>query len=144
MNKNLIILVLMLSAIGAGIYFAVLQDKNRDDILLVEQAINNFSQAVSPLEKQFLNNRKFQLANTKTNLPLNKTGQSIEVTTVVGVDRVTLRFSDGDTEVANKTIVLVPFIENSQVRWQCIEGSIILRLRPRDCQLGKKILLSSD
>ncbi len=141
MSKNIIIVVLLLISIVAGIRFAALHNSDIKDIRLVEAALVNFAQSASAIEQSLLLNQQLKLNSSVTNLPIDETDQFIQLTTTITNERVTLRFGVGDSEVANRTLVLTPHLVNDRVRWKCLEGSVLLRLRPKPCGLGKKISL---
>lgn len=142
MNKNIMTVLGVLSVLVGGIYYAFLQDKNRENRLLVESALQSFALKADSIERSFINEKQLKPSSSQENLPAVESQQIYRLSTIVDVDRVTLKFLDGDEELANKTLVLIPYIEDELVSWQCLEGSIILRLRPKDCRLGKKIRLA--
>lgn len=141
--------------------YAFFNDPELPAVRLFRQAISEFAKNASELELQFEQNGSLLAADQKQGfskiLSLDYESVSPEnsgnisdtsIQMVVSEYSVTLTFSDSEWPLAGQSIILVPFIPESslnsdQLRWKCISGSVLIRLRLKDCRLGYGIA-SSD
>jgi len=145
MARNLIVFLTLLGVISAGIFYAVQSDPEYNSLRLFEQTLQKFSQGSNELEAQFT--QKGALIPSSSEFIVNFVADSgnilpITVTKIVNERIVTLVLADGDWPLSNQTIVLEPFIKESQLRWKCIEGSVLVRNRNKNCRLGYGIVTS--
>ena len=150
MLKNIALLLILVAVIGGGISYAFYSDPEQASIRLFDQAMNEFAKNAENLEKQYEKNDSLSESTKKLNLDriTSKEGEiNLVVNMTVSRQYVTLTFPDGNWPLANQSIVLEPFIpetssENKSVRWKCIRGSVLVRLRSKNCRLGYGILSS--
>ena len=137
---------MLLSAIvAAGIGYAIFTDPEYPIIRLVNQAIRGFAQNAGGLENQFRARASLPISTNQLSLDFVDADDQINklaVDMLISSQFVTLVFPDTDSPLANQTIILEPYIKNEQIRWKCIDGSVLIRFRSKDCRLGYGILIS--
>ena len=146
MAKNLTITVALILVFAAGIGFAIYQDPERKEHQLFLQAIQQFALQAENIEKQFLSNQLLPPFNNTLQLDyadIQDSSGQIELNATMVNNQVTLRFGDGDSLLANQTIILQPVIEQQQVKWKCLNGSVLLRFRIKACRLGETVDIKS-
>jgi len=140
MKKNLILAIGILSLVVAAIGWAIYADPERHDKLLFKQALRQFASQSQVWEAQFTSESKLPQVNQT--LTLNYLDRAnVDATMSVKIstrgNRVVMQFGDGDTLLAQQTVALVPKQVKGQVVWQCLEGSLLIRVRSKNCRLGK-------
>ena len=149
MLKNLTITFFLLLTIATGIGYAIYSAPELPEHRLFELALKQFSNNAESLEKQFKDKRSIdnnQKQLTINYIDLEKLESLMTLTMLVQNNLVTLQFTDGNTALANQTIVLEPYFARDDsteseaseqtVRWKCLGGSVLIRFRTRDCRLG--------
>jgi len=139
--KNFIVLALLVTVVAAGIYFTVISDPELESKRAFDQAISEFAKNAELLEQHFKKNASLP-PSTKTLYLINVEQTGLTVKMQVLAQHVILTFSSGEWAVANQTIVLEPVIKDQKLRWKCLNGSLLVRWRSKDCRLGNGILIS--
>lgn len=142
MSKNITIAIILIIFIFGGIGYAIYSAPERPEHLLFEQAIKKFSTYAAPLEKQFREKQSLPEFNQTASLSLptsSKTPTTIPLKITTQNNTITLLFGEGDSTLANQTIILEPFIKKDKVRWKCINGSVLIRFRSKECRLGQGV-----
>lgn len=142
MSKNLVVVFFLVVIIGAGFGYVILSDPELNEQRLFDSAIAQFAKSAEPLEKQYFASQP--LAATTQQFQLDFKDQqnkpsTIPLTLSVANSLVTLSFGDGDSLQANQTIMLEPFVKDQKIRWKCLDGSVLIRLRSKECRLGQGI-----
>lgn len=139
--KNFIVLAFLVIVVAAGIYFTVISDPELEPKRAFDQAISEFAKNAELLEQHFKKNASLP-PSTKTLYLTSGEQSGLTAKMQVFAQYVILTFSSGEWAVANQTIVLEPLIKDQQLRWKCINGSLLVRWRSKDCRLGNGILIS--
>jgi hypothetical protein len=162
--KSLILFLLISAVVGAGVGYAVFSDPELPSVKLFEDTMKAFAKKSGYLEKQFLEKGSLSAQESQLSVHFSaaKDGEKdIKLTMKISPKLVILRFPDfqlenasnneqneklaqQDTEktisLSGQSILLEPYIKDEQVRWKCIEGSVLVRLRSKDCRLGYGVL----
>lgn len=144
MIKNVILFLVLVAVIGGGIGYSFYSDPEQASIQLFDQAMNQFAKQAENLEIQYEKNGALSESTKILKLDTITSQESdanLVVHMTVASQYVTLVFSDGNWPLANQSIILEPFIPESSfldksVRWKCISGSVLVRLRNKNCRLG--------
>ncbi|WP_444996893.1 pilin [Aliikangiella sp. IMCC44359] len=140
MLRNIIITLILSFLIIIGIGYAVYNDRDFHEKQLFAQALTQFSLNAQQLEKQFLANSTLPEHNQQLNLNIPSSNVHLPLAIKSDQKTITLLFGNGNSALANQTVILEPYINKArQVRWKCIQGSLLLRYRSKSCQLGKGI-----
>ena len=144
MSKLLKILPLIVIFLG-GIGYAILSDPGLPAAGLFKSTLKEFSQYSKQLDAQFKTSQSLSPSNKSlfvkfaaggNPLQLSQATEQYTVKMMVSNMFVTLLFDDADGPLGNKSIILEPFIEDSVVKWKCINGSVLVRVRTKNCRLG--------
>ena len=138
MNK-FILLLLLIGIIGAGIGYSIISSPDLPAQLLFKKVLNEFANHSADLEQDFLNNGVLKPQNKKLSLAFELGSGSMgtfEISMVVSQYPVNLNISSTASELASQSIILEPTTDNSEVRWKCINGSVLVRVRTKNCRLG--------
>ncbi|TQV85480.1 pilin [Aliikangiella coralliicola] len=142
MAKTFTIAILLVASIIAGLFYAIYSDPERHDHQLFELAIKTFANNAEKLEQEFQSSGTLPAISQTHSLSftdLTNTQSTISLDMRVTGNAITLQFGDGESLLANQSILLEPFIANSKIRWKCIGGSALIRLRTKACRLGEGI-----
>ena len=145
MLRNISIAIFSLILIGSGIGYAIFQDPDRLLQNLVKESIHQVATKAKQLEPNYLKSGSLKKGSFSLSLDYKDSqGQSATLPVQVNISgqMISLRYGDGDIPVANQTLILKPVAKNQSVIWQCLDGSLLIRLRPKDCRLGYGIRLA--
>jgi len=140
----------IIGIITAGISYAILSDPELPTQGLFKATLVEFSIHAEPLERRFKKASKMQTSRKKFTVtylnddnPLAKVGviDKFVVNMQVSEQRVTLVFSNKQGPLAGQSIILEPQVLGEQatgkvVTWKCINGSVLARVRTKNCRLG--------
>jgi len=145
--KNIVTVVFLVVLVVVGIGYAVFSDPDFASKQIFDKVMTEFAKNAKPLESQYRKNSSLLVFSKVFDLSdmfdKDKGEQSdYTVNMQVLAQQVILTFSDGDWAFANQAVILEPFIKDEQVRWKCIAGSLLVRLRSKDCRLGKGVIIS--
>lgn len=136
---GLILLITVIIAVGIG--WAITHSSDRNEILLVEKAIDSFFVKSKQLEPSLIKSEPLSKLKETLNLSFeNQTtipSQTIEIEAIGEI--VVLRFLESDSDLSGKSINFEPVIVEQKVLWKCLNGSVLLRYRPKRCQLGEAV-----
>jgi hypothetical protein len=144
MVKNVILLISIIGIIAFGIGYAFLNDPEQPARQLVKLTLQEFFNYAGELEEEYSAHSLLK-ENTKEllivlTLSEKVTQESVKLT--VENNQVTLLFNNENSILVGQTIILEPFNKNNQINWYCINGSVLVRLRNKDCRIGNGILTS--
>jgi len=145
MSKNFGILLFLVTIIAAGIGYAVYTAPELPEHRLFNLAIKHFANKSSEFEKQFRANQVITNFKQQFDIEysdLDRVEGTISVKMSAVNNQVILTFGEGNTAMANQTILLEPFFPRQStaqtpVHWKCIGGSVLIRFRSKACRLGK-------
>ena len=145
--KNLVIFIFIAILVAIGIMYSVFSDPELESKRIFEQAISEFAKNAGGLETQYKKDAALPVSSKILRLDgvdnqNDASGADPSIKMQVFAQYVVLTFSEGEWDVANQTVVLEPFLKAKQLRWKCINGSLLVRLRSKDCRLGNGILIS--
>ncbi len=135
----------MVGVIAAGITYAILSDPELPTQGLFKATLKEFSKHARPLETQFKSSKKMQLTKKKlivtysdSDNPLSNdyTGGEFIIHMQVSEKLVTFVFDNKSELLAGESIILEPQIIGSKIVWKCINGSVLARVRTKNCRLG--------
>ena len=142
MSNNFATAIILIAVIVGGLYYAIYSDPEYHDHQLFDQAINTFANNAKELEQQFQSSGDLPLLSRKFTLSfIDQSDNQSNITLEMNVihNAVTLTFGDAESALANQSILLEPFVSKNQVRWKCLGGSALIRLRSKECRLGEGI-----
>jgi len=142
MAKNLSIFVLLVLIIATGIGYSFYSDPELPAQQLVRKTLQEFANKSERIEREFESSGK--MPSISKNLTVKFTGfdkpeQNLSVNMKVSANFVTLFFPAQAPLLADQTIILEPFEKNGQIRWKCLDGTVLVRYRNKDCRIGKGI-----
>ncbi|MBV1908818.1 MAG: pilin [Kangiellaceae bacterium] len=137
--KNLLVFTVLAVAIGSGIYYAV----NQSPDVLAQSFFRTILKEVSPellkYEKDLASagTMKSETKQLSFNF-IHPDGNQERVTLSLSVKESQLLLAIGDTAslLSGETIILEPSREEGTTVWKCINGSVLVRIRPKNCRLG--------
>jgi len=149
-SKNFGILVFLVVIIVGGIGYAIQTAPELPEHRLFDLAIKHFAEKSSEVEKQFKTNQLIANFEQQLNIEysdVNQVQTNILVKMSAADNQITLTFGEGNTAMANQSILLEPFFPrqsaaNTPVHWKCIGGSVLIRFRSKACRLGKGFVSS--
>jgi len=150
MIKNVFLFFILVAVIGGGIGYSFYSDPEQASIQLFDQAMKQFAKRADILEEQYEESGVLSESTEILKLEritVEESESKLVVHMTVASQYVTLVFSDGKWPLANQSIILEPFIpealsEEKSVRWKCISGSVLVRIRSKNCRLGYGIVSS--
>ncbi len=143
MLKNIVIFVLISCTLGVGIGYAIYSDPELASKQLFDRTIKAFAQNASALNLQYRNDQALTVLERELEVgDTESTGENLSVQMKVSKKSVQLIFPDGDGALSNQTIILEPFLKENVLRWKCHNGSVLMRLRSKNCRLGYGILIT--
>lgn len=122
--------------IVGGISYSYYSAPEQPSVQIVDKALNEFMQLAIPLEQTFFETQSITNIDKSLSVNLPSDPNSYLVTMQVVSNKVLLTFPDNATLIAGQTVLMEPQIKDNKVLWKCINGSLLVRLRPRDCRLG--------
>ncbi len=136
--------ILLIAIMMAGFRYVYYADPELPDRRLFADAINAFSNNAASSENEFV--KKQSISQLNKSFSLKYIG-SDKVESVIGLrmstqnNLVILTFGKGESLLAERSIIMEPYFTNKEmnlasVRWKCIGGSVLLRLRSKACRLG--------
>lgn len=151
MFKKLLAVCAIVLIVAGGIGFSFFSDEQWHQRQLFNQSLEAFGQHQQAINSSFTQDG--QLPNFSQALVLNYSGVnntqlSIDLQISTFNNQVTLLFGQGETPLAEQTIFLEPVLKTlntgeQQVYWKCLNGSVLLKYRPKACRLGEAILIPS-
>ena len=151
MFKQLLVVLAIAVVVAAGISFSYFSDEQWYERQLFEQSLRAFGQEQRALNAAFA--KDSQLPAYSKTLSLNYVDSNnaplvIDIQITSSNNQVILSFGQGETQLAEQTIILEPILKtlddgNQQVYWKCLNGSVLLKYRTKACRLGEAILLPS-
>jgi len=124
----------MIAVVLGGISYAILSDPERPAVGLFKSTLKEFSQHSKHLDVQFKTSQSLTPLNKVLSVTFMAEQHMVKMT--VSSQSVTLAFDDADGHLGNKSIILEPFITESTVKWRCINGSVLVRIRTKNCRMG--------
>ena len=123
----------------AGIGYSFYTDPERPSVDIVNNAVKAFGELAEPLEDDFASSGNLSPTSKRLSIQyldveLNRAMLSVSMR--VSTNNVTLTFPSDSTELANQTLILEPIKKGEQIRWKCLDGTVLIRYRPKDCRLG--------
>jgi len=145
MAKNLSIFLFLIVLIGGGIGYSFYSDPELAAQKLFNLTLKEFARNSESLESEF--EAKGRLTSSTRTLRVDfehadMADSEVLVNMSIGSNNVTLTFSDQGSILSNQTIILEPYKKDSQVRWKCINGTVLIRNRDKNCRLGYGIARS--
>lgn len=143
--SKIVQILLIVVVIAAGMAYAILSDPELPTQGLFKATLREFSKHVAQLEKQLKNSngmrtsqKNFTVIYSDENNPLTQTGVAgkFVINMQISKNLVTLMFSNKTGLLAGQSIMLEPKISDKVVKWKCINGSVLARVRTKNCRLG--------
>lgn len=122
--------------IVGGISYSYYSSPEQPSVQIVDKALDEFMRLAIPLEQTFIETQSITKIDKSLSVKLSSDPINYLVTMTVVSNKVLLTFPDDATLIAGKTVLMEPQIKDNKVLWKCINGSLLVRLRPRDCRLG--------
>jgi hypothetical protein len=132
----MMIFLVAVAIIAGGLGYSFFSAPEQPTHQLVKAALDQFELDSLDLESQFQKNQRFSDFNSSINIDISSRTESFKVNMQGSNSKVLLTFPANAGLVANQTILLEPFIKESEVRWKCINGTVLVRLRPKPCRIG--------
>lgn len=142
---KLVGVLIIIGIIIGGISYAVISDPDFDAQRLYEATLKEFanqsaqqerqfqlSQNMKPAMKQF--SVSFSESNNDSNNSDHQGAYLLKMT--VNNKNITLLYEGEKGLLVGQTIILEPVIKDNSVRWKCINGSVLARVRTKNCRLG--------
>ncbi|MCW8875787.1 MAG: pilin [Kangiellaceae bacterium] len=152
MFKNFLVVLTILIVVAGGIGYSYFSDEQWHERRLFTQSLESFGHHQQTLTASFIKDGQIP-AYSKT-LALNYTAANnaqlaIDLQISTANNQVILRFGQGESQLAEQTILLEPVVKqlddtSQQVLWKCLNGTVLLKYRPKACRLGEAILISSN
>lgn len=144
MAKNGMLFIFIITIIVGGIAYTVVNDSEQPARELVKLTLKEFAKNAAELESQYLTDSLLTDQRSQFIVTLENEGiiEEISVKMTVQDNKVTLLYTNESLLLAGQTVVLEPFKKGEQVRWFCINGNVLVRLRDKECRIGNGILTS--
>lgn len=137
--KNLIIVVLLLGIISVGISYSIYNSPDLPLQNMYKMALTEFAKQAEPFEQEFTRSSQFKtqdkLVEFDTNSP-DGANTHVAMTLTTTSAAITLSFMTGEFALAGETIILEPELKEGVIHWKCINGSVLVRIRTKNCRLG--------
>ncbi len=141
MLKKALLGISLIAFLIAGIMYALNQAPEKKEQILVQKMLERFFLSSASWETEYQKKAKLSSIDLQFFLESDPKPQSVKMNN--SSTSIVVRFGRADNQLSEQTIIMEPVIENQEVRWKCIRGSVLLRFRPRPCQLGKAITNAS-
>ncbi len=144
--KNLIIVLFLVLLIGAGVGYSMLTSPDFAPQIMFKQILKEFAASAKDINAQFKSTQRMQQQQVELpvrfQLPL---GESINISIDMQVDahRVVLKVPNDSPYLTGQQIILEPAVTLNEVRWKCINGDVVARVRSKNCRLGNGETLES-
>ena len=106
---------------------------------MFEQALKGFAQKAKSLENEYKTSQNMVERASEFEIGFQSPlGESVRetVTMEVSSQQVTLRIPDQSQVLAGQTIILEPSLTDGILRWKCINGNVLARVRTKNCRVG--------
>ena len=145
MAKNTPILLFLILVIGGGIGYSFYSDPELPAQKLFSLTLKEFARNSESLENEF--ETKGSLTTSTRTLRVEFEQADIAESEVlvnmnISSSSIALTFAIQAGVLSSETIILEPYIKDSQVRWKCINGTVLVRYRDKNCRLGYGIARS--
>jgi hypothetical protein len=143
--SKLISILLITGIIVAGVSYAWFSDPEFSAHAIYKATLKEFAQQSGEQDKQFSSSqamkavsKKFKVLYDANENPLqnNLDSRDYLVTMTVSEKSISLVYETSDELLANQSIILEPVVEGTTVQWKCINGSVLVRVRTKNCRLG--------
>jgi len=125
----------------AGLGWAITNSPDRNEMLLVEKATEKFFEKADLLNSSLI--KSSPLPEFKETHSLTLEGQTDSQPQIIEIrvdgEVVILTFLESDNELSGQTMIFEPVVNEQQVLWKCLNGSVLLRYRSKHCQLGEAV-----
>jgi hypothetical protein len=144
MSKLLKILPIIVVVL-AGFGYVILSDPELPAAGLFKATLKEFSKHSRSLDSQFKASESLRASSKSLSVKFSTSENPLQSSQLAGQYRVkmtvssmfvSLVFVDADGPLRNQSIVLEPFIKDNLVKWKCINGSVLARVRTKNCRLG--------
>jgi len=145
MAKNISIFLFLIVLIGGGIGYSFYSDPELPAQKLFSLTLKEFARNSESLEKEFEAKGRLNPSTRTLRVAFEQadTAESeVLLNMNIGSNSVTLTYSTQASILASQSIILEPYKKNSQVRWKCINGTVLVRYRDKNCRLGYGIARS--
>jgi len=139
MAKNISIFSFLIVIIGGGIGYSFYSDPELPAQNLFSLTLKEFARNSEPLENEFATKGRLTSATQTLEIKFDQADTSESLVLVnmsISSNRVILTFSSQASVLPNQTIILEPYKKDSQIRWKCINGTVLVRYRDKNCRLG--------
>lgn len=142
MLKNLLVAAFIILIIASGLGYAIYSAPELPEHQLFNKTLEEFAKNAGKLEQEFKKLGQLTEFAQQLDVPFKtqqKESANILVKTHISNNTLILTYDQGKTALANQTIILEPYLLEGRVRWKCINGSVLIRFRSKNCRLGKGI-----
>lgn len=139
MFKNVSQILVIVAITAAGFGYALMSDPERESHDLFQRAIVGFSLVASDLDQQYLTTKSFKNGSRSYQVDYkDENGQVATQTISMMIDAqiIKLTFDNAPSSLSEQSILLEPLVKDDTVYWRCINGSVLVRYRTKDCRLG--------
>ena len=137
--KNLMIVFIIILVVFSGIGYSLVTSPDYAQQKMFAEALKGFAEKAGNLRTEYLKDQS--LTEQKRSISIDfqvflgeRVNQSISMEVLS--QRVILRFSEQNQQMPGQTIVLEPSIDKGAVRWKCINGDVVTRVRTKNCRTG--------
>ena len=137
--KNLIVIFTIVAVILIGVGYSLVTSPDYAQQKLFAQALKGFAEKAGNLQREFLSRQN--LAEQQLSITVNfevLLGERVNqiIKAEVFSQRVVLRFSEQSPLFSGQSVILEPVVDNQTVRWKCINGDVVTRVRTKNCRTG--------
>ncbi len=137
--KNLMVVFAIVLVIITGIGYSLVTSPDYAGQKLFAEALKGFAAKAGSLQQEYLKNQGLPEQQHSLSIDFDvlfaeRVNQAVKME--VSSQRVVLRISDQSPLLTGQTVILEPSIENGRVRWKCINGSVVTRVRTKNCRTG--------
>lgn len=137
--KSFILVFTIVLIILSGIGYSIVTSPDYAQQRLFAEALKGFASKAGSLQQELIKNQRLtdqhQSITVDFKLLLGeRVNQSIKME--VANQRVVLRFSEQSNLLSAQSVILEPLIIDGSVRWKCINGDVITRVRSKNCRTG--------
>ena len=139
MAKNISIFLFLIVVIGGGIGYSFYSDPELPAQQLFSLTVKEFVRNSESLENDFEARGSLTPATRTLRVEFESAGNienEVLVNMRVSTNRVVLTFPIQTSILPDQTIILEPYKKDANIRWKCINGTVLIRNRDKNCRLG--------
>jgi hypothetical protein len=137
--KSFILLLLLLGVIGGGVGYSLLNSPDFTSQLMFKQILKSFANKAIEFESQFRKQQSMEPQQKELLVEFqtpfgDRLSEKLQL--VVSKNIITIKIPNSSSALAGQSIVLEPVINENVLRWKCINGDVVIRVRSKNCRLG--------